>query len=455
VKQAPFYAKDLSVEAQTFLYTCAFWAVAADEQLKSGEQNWLVEQFGADGMTKSLDEFVALDSKEFFDVFDRTAAALSAEDRRLIFPVLEEWLLSCIASDGEEAEVELETLERVKARLSLDREIERLRAESPATALEFGHELPDSPSGPMETGSTLDQGAVLRLQGHDAEITTVAVSPDGRRFLSGAEDGTVKGWSFDGKSEVLSLKDHESGITALAFCPDGRKAVSTDRAGALRLWDTESGDIVWEQRLKRQGCMTELDVSPDGKMLALSSNIGLITLRNIDDGLVVRQFGKKRRGSLNTVSFSPDGKCVATGGDDHTARLWDAGRGTEITVFEGHDDGVTSVVFNSNGKNMLSGARDNTIRVWQVSDGREQAVLKGHTFTVYAVCYSPDDRFILSSSWDHSLRVWDAHSGQQVFCCESIEGRFTRAVFHPDGRHVIAGNSDKTVHIVELNISGS
>ena len=38
-----FKAKDLSLNAQTFLYACAFWTVAADEELSSNEQKWLID----------------------------------------------------------------------------------------------------------------------------------------------------------------------------------------------------------------------------------------------------------------------------------------------------------------------------------------------------------------------------------------------------------------------------
>ena len=118
--QAPFRAKDFSVAAQTFLYACAFWTVAADEELKPGEQTWLYEQFGQEGATQSLEEFVALESDEFFAAFDNAAAGLSDEEKNIIFPKLEEWLISCAKSDAEELVSEDEIIQKIKARLSID-----------------------------------------------------------------------------------------------------------------------------------------------------------------------------------------------------------------------------------------------------------------------------------------------------------------------------------------------
>ena len=100
MKQIPFIAKDLTDGLRKFLYCCAFWTVAADEELKSTEQQWLIEQFGQEGATESLSHFVNLESDAFFRAFDEAAATLTDEERRRIYPFLEDWLLQCADVDG-------------------------------------------------------------------------------------------------------------------------------------------------------------------------------------------------------------------------------------------------------------------------------------------------------------------------------------------------------------------
>lgn len=437
-----FVAKELSVKARTFLYACAFWTVAADEHLKSGEQQWLIEQFGEDGATQSLDEFVTLESDAFFDAFDGAVMAMSDEEKRIIYPQLGMWLLSCALSDGDEAAEEKKIIDNIKERVSLDSEIQRLTGTELA-----GKEVSVDTVPAAEVELSVDDKPRI-LTGHDGEVTSVCVSPDGRTIVSASEDMTVKLWDLEKGAERRTFQGHEMGVSDVCFC-SGR-VVSSDRMGKLNLWDVESGKCVWTHQTKRQGGVTSIDVSSDEKHLIVASDVGIITLRDIEQGKEVLHFGEKRRGSVHSVRFSPDGKFVLTGGDDKTVRLWDISTGSEVKAFEGHEDGVMSVNFSPDAKVAISGSRDNTLKMWDIDMGKEMLTFEGHSFSVMSVCFSPQGQTVLSASWDHTMKLWDAQSARQIFNFESVNDRFSSAVFHPDGSCIVMGDSNKAIHIVRL-----
>jgi WD40 repeat protein len=79
---------------------------------------------------------------------------------------------------------------------------------------------------------------VLRLRGHTGPVTSMTFSPDGRRLVSAARDGTVKLWEPEIGREIISLvHGPDELLTGLSFSPDGRQIVSTSVSGTIKVWD--------------------------------------------------------------------------------------------------------------------------------------------------------------------------------------------------------------------------
>ncbi len=45
-------------------------------------------------------------------------------------------------------------------------------------------------------------------EGHDEQISSIAIAADGRRVVSASRDATLKVWDLDSRSERLSLSGH-------------------------------------------------------------------------------------------------------------------------------------------------------------------------------------------------------------------------------------------------------
>jgi WD40 repeat protein len=64
----------------------------------------------------------------------------------------------------------------------------------------------------------------------------LAFSPDGRRILAGAEDGTMRLWDLDTGREMRRFEGHTNWVVGVAFSPDGRCVLSGSCDHTLRLW---------------------------------------------------------------------------------------------------------------------------------------------------------------------------------------------------------------------------
>ena len=67
---------------------------------------------------------------------------------------------------------------------------------------------------------------ICTLKGHTDRVTSVAISADGKRIVSGSDDQTVKVWDADKGQEILTLKGHTAMVSSVAFSADGKRIVS-------------------------------------------------------------------------------------------------------------------------------------------------------------------------------------------------------------------------------------
>jgi WD40 repeat protein len=70
----------------------------------------------------------------------------------------------------------------------------------------------------------------------------VALSPDGKRVVSGSNDRTVKVWDARTGREELTLTGHTDAVASVAVSAAARRIVTVSRDGGMRVCDDEPHD---------------------------------------------------------------------------------------------------------------------------------------------------------------------------------------------------------------------
>src|SRR5260370_39744732 len=146
--------------------------------------------------------------------------------------------------------------------------------------------------------------------------------------------------------------------------------------------------------------------------------------------------GKFSARRVFTMAFATDGKILATGGVDHTGRLWDASTGTEKLTRKGHQDAVDAVAVSPDGRTVATGGYDDIIiRLWDASTGEERRKLIGPEKGTSSLLFAPGGRALFSSGPDETARAWATSPPQhaQAFPAKGVHPPPCATTLRPGG----------------------
>jgi WD40 repeat protein len=291
-------------------------------------------------------------------------------------------------------------------------------------------------------------GQIRTFTGHKEDIRSLAVSKDGKQFLSGSRDHNMILWDTDTGKEVRRFEG-KGWAWSVAFSPDEKKALSSGGLDkTMRLWNIADGKEE-RQYTGNTSWVYGAAFSPDGKHVASSGAKDDCSIRiyETDTAKEVRKL-EGHKGWVWKIAYSPDGKKIASAGaNDKSFRIWDAETGN--TLIEGkdaHDGNVVGVAFSPDGKSLLTAGRDLSVKLWDVEKGTLIRKYLGASDNVEAIAFSKDGKRFLAGE-TRIVHVFETETGKIVHRFEDHTDEVLAVAFLPDGRRAVSGGKD---HIIRL-----
>ena len=157
-------------------------------------------------------------------------------------------------------------------------------------------------------------------------------------------------------------------------------------------------------------------------------------------------------GSVSSASFSTDGtRIVTAGGEDMTAKLWDAKTGEVLLTFKGHTNYVAFASFSADGARVVTASLDKTAKIWDAKTGKPLLTINGGPNYITTAAFSPDGEWVVTTGSDTpTAKIWNAKTGKEVHTLRGHTGEVIFAAFSPDGTRIVTTSSDATAKIWEV-----
>lgn len=289
------------------------------------------------------------------------------------------------------------------------------------------------------------------LHGHDEEVRSVAISPDGTVLASAGRDERIVLWDQVGK-EIRRLDGHSDEVHGLAFARDGSVLVSTSDDMTLRRWDPESGVQLGPPLTGHRAGIRGVSVDAGSRWIASASLDGTARLWDLASGVGLRVFDE-HSGPVLDVAFNVNGSRLASAGQDGRVIVRDLGGAGVVTV---HEFGVPvrAVAFHPTNGSMLAVAlNDGTGQLWDLDHpSTRPEVLVQHDERVFDIAFNRDGTRVATASRDQSIAVVDLAS-RNVRHLNGHGGDVRSVTFSPDSDRLASGGRDANVMLWDLNRS--
>lgn len=263
---------------------------------------------------------------------------------------------------------------------------------------------------------------------------------------------TVSEETKDSVEAILSARENAYGSNAIS--PDGKTFAVGNQDGSLAVYSVSDGEQI-------QGWIPAAQDNPENPIRALAMKYSpngavlYVVFGNYfaDTHTTVAAFEVDGWRELFTISdrntidrlpsVSQDGGLLSFGGyEDGTVWLYSLRGSEQQLMLKGHRSDVVTEEFSPDGRRLATGSTEGTICVWDTETGVLRRTFDGHIGQIWQIAYLPDNVTLISVGEDGFLRKWDTETGSMLgeFMSGTLEWEVRSLIPVSDGAEVLVAS---------------
>jgi len=209
-------------------------------------------------------------------------------------------------------------------------------------------------------------GEELHSFTHERIVKSVNFAKDNKRILTGGQDKILRIFDLTKKeADPIKLEGHTQPIKVALWSADDNLIYSAGGESEFKVWDSRTLTVV--KTVATKAPLSSLELSLDRKHITTCTGKE-VAFFDLDTFAVVKSFTLSNES--NSASLAPDRSAFVVGGTDFWVRVYDFNTGKEQEVLKGHHGPVHCVRYSPDGAAFASGSEDGTVRLWQAGDVR-------------------------------------------------------------------------------------
>ncbi|KAH4930095.1 hypothetical protein HBI82_142780 [Parastagonospora nodorum] len=270
------------------------------------------------------------------------------------------------------------------------------------------------------------------MQAHEAAIRCVEYTHTDDWLLSADQTGIVKYWQTN-FNNVKEIQAHTEAVRGLAIAPTDSKFVTCADDTTLKIWDFASSTE--ESTLTGHGWEVKcVDWHPHKGLLVSGSKDHQVKFWDPRTGRCLTTLHGHKNPIAKTMFEPTQGHLLATCARDHIARIFDLRMMRDVLLLKGHDKDIMSMTWHPMHKNLLStGGYDGailhhlldeqnapddvppSISPYDAADPQTapaqtiypaHTIKRAHEYTVWSMDWHPLGHILATGSNDRITRFW-------------------------------------------------
>lgn len=271
---------------------------------------------------------------------------------------------------------------------------------------------------------------LIALRGHADTIWCLSYSPDDTLLASASADGTVRLWEVNTGLPVMILpRSHANWVWCLDWSPDGSMLATGGSDARILIWDAAEA-----AHMAGRVQMMQMNAEEDDSWLEAAA----IEAEKAAQASAPLLYWQAHEKSIHQVAFAPgEPRMLISVGQEGTLAVWDAKTGELDCRLMGHIGPITCCAVSPRSEEIVAtGGEDHTVRIWDLSDidpasvnahiSREKPLgfnlahftLKGHEGGISAIKFCADGQLLASASKDCEVRIWFPSAENPTLCAK-------------------------------------